>query len=197
MIKFSGTVKKLTAKEISTKDGRSMIKNEIQIDDNGEVKTVLKFTKPQTTFAVATGTKVQITGLEQRDLYGNKEYKVDGKPESFILLDQNLRQGESKPQTTSGTKLPWNKSNTTQTGSGFNTFNGDGAKRGNALTNAVTMLLHNKKGNTVTSKDEETLLELSRMVFRVSTALEQPETQTKLEEKKTSEELDDESSPFD
>jgi hypothetical protein len=197
MTTFSGKVKKLVSKEIMIQN-KPFIKNEISIDVNGETKTVLKFTKPETTFALETGTLVQVTGDEQEDKYGNITFKVNSKPESFVLLDQNNKPKETHTKVAdsggAGTSTNGKGANSTSGTTSISSWNGDGAKRGNALTNAVTILLHNKKQSIITVQDETTLLELARMVYRVSTTLETPETTSST---KATKDFNNEISPFD
>jgi hypothetical protein len=191
MTQFTGVVKKVVSKEIDIAN-KPFIKHEISIDSDGETKTVLKFTKPETTFALEKGTKVQVTGEEQEDKYGNTTIKVNSKPESFVLLDQNNKPKDSGKTWTNTTSTTGTKDVALRPT--FNTFNGDGAKRGNALTNAVTMLIHNKNGSQITIKDAEKLLELARMVFKVSTDLENPDTTSSTS---TTKDSNNEVSPFD
>lgn len=56
-------------------------------------------------------------------------------------------------------------------------FDSDGAKRGQAMNTAVSILLHNAtiEKKAIRLEDEGKLEAFARMVFRVSTALEKPE----------------------
>lgn len=59
------------------------------------------------------------------------------------------------------------------------TFDGEGAKRGNAITNAVALLIHNHPKESITELHGEELETLAKLVFNVSSRLE-----TKVENKK-------------
>ena len=186
MIQLQGKVVKFASKEISTKDGTPLIKNEITLDVNGKQELILKFTKPHTTFALSKGTELKINATEQTDRDGLITYKVDSKPENFVLLNQLRKKPDGSNNFVKTVSAPAIQTE-------YKDKFGEGQKRGNALTNAISLLLHNKGKDKITLGDKSELLKLARMVFEVSTELETPTAQQPV----TGAADDDETSPFD
>ncbi len=180
MSKLIGKVVKVKSEDIEI-NGTEFVKNIIYLDaGEGETLKIEKYTKPETNFKLAAGTKVQINVTEREGKYGTV-YKVDSKPENLVLLDQ--KKGDLN---TASSKDSYQNKKTSE-------YDPNGAKRGNALTNATSLLIHSKGKEPVTSKDASKLLELARMVYSVSTELESP-PKAKIDEASIDEE---ETTPFD
>ncbi len=148
MTDITGKIEKLNLNNTGTKqDGTSFTNIKIKLSGHEEVVTISK-SSPAGKFA------------EKLDLKVGEEITVVKGGQWNSVQKIMKGKGSSSFGSSSGKKF--------EKGS----YDGDGAKRGQAMNAAVALLIHNHKDKEITGAQEAELTARAKLVFMVSTSLE-------------------------
>jgi len=148
MTDITGKIEKLDLNNTGTKkDGTPFTNIKLRVSGHADVITISK-SSPAGKFAEKLDLKV---GDEVTVVIGGQWNSV-----------QKIMKGKGSSSFGSSSGKKFEKGS----------FDGDGAKRGQAMNAAVALLIHNHKDSKITDAQEAELSSLAKLVFKVSTSLE-------------------------